>query len=272
MRLLDLIEEVQAFVDATQWPTWTPFGRGLLDETRSTFHGINRDKFDAVKTQEFIIKADLVLSFGPHHSSTNTYGFSDIPDNAITIYFSRNGIKIGTDLFRDLSAKHVLSQLNDYVDLSKIKPYESYPDLPRDHTLYISNVPADNPITQDKLQNILTTFIQRGDIILGETGTPGYSVREMRLPPQTRMSDPVTWLSIGYMLPAAQGAALAQRELGVTYEPNRHARTMLFIGDCSFQMTAQELSTAILHDLNVVVFLINNDGYTIERCIHGRNQ
>lgn len=25
-------------------------------------------------------------------------------------------------------------------------------------------------------------------------------------------------------------------------------------------------------DLNVIVFLVNNNGYTIERCIHGRNQ
>lgn len=86
------------------------------------------------------------------------------------------------------------------------------------------------------------------------------------------MSNPVTWLSIGYMLPAAQGTALAQHELGATYEPDRHARTMLFIGDGSFQMTAQELSTAIRHDLNVVVVLIHNDGCTIERCIHRRNQ
>lgn len=152
MHPLDIIEEVQAFVDATHWPTWTkPIGKGLLDETRSDLHGINWGKFDAVKTQEFISKADLVLKFGLHYSLTNTYGFFDIPDNAITISFSHNGIKIVNDLFRDLSATHVLSQLNDNVDLSKVKPNESYPDLPRDHTLYMSNVPADNHITQDKL-------------------------------------------------------------------------------------------------------------------------
>ncbi|KAJ0114031.1 Pyruvate decarboxylase [Diaporthe amygdali] len=273
MRPLDIVQDVQAFVDATDWPTWTtPFGKGLLNETRPNFHGINRGRFDAIKVQEFISKADLVLNFGPHHSSTNTYGYSNIPDTAITICFSRDGVKIGNDLFHDLPTKSILSQLNDHVNLSKIKPYKSYPDLPHNYSLSISNIPADNPITQDKLWNILATFLRRGDIVMGETGTPGYGVREMPLPPKTRMFTPVTWLSIGYMLPAAQGAALAQRELGVTYEPYRHARTILFIGDGSFQMTAQELSSIIRYDLNVVVFLINNDGYTIERCIHGRNQ
>lgn len=43
-------------------------------------------------------------------------------------------------------------------------------------------------------------------------------------------------------------------------------------GDGSFQMTAQELSTIIKEKLNVLVVLINNDGYTIERCIHGWDQ
>lgn len=37
----------------------------------------------------------------------------------------------------------------------------------------------------------------------------------------------------------------------------------------SFQLTAQELSTIVNHDLRVTMFLIENDGYTIERMIHG---
>jgi pyruvate decarboxylase len=96
----------------------------------------------------------------------------------------------------------------------------------------------------------------------------------MPLPKSTRAFVPVTWLSIGYMLPAAQGAALAQRELieASAYNGNNASRTILFIGDGSFQMTVQELSTIIRHNLNVIVFAVNNDGYTIERCIHGYTQ
>lgn len=37
-------------------------------------------------------------------------------------------------------------------------------------------------------------------------------------------------------------------------------------------MTAQELATIIRLNLNTVVFLINNDGYTIEYYIHGKDQ
>ena len=34
-------------------------------------------------------------------------------------------------------------------------------------------------------------------------------------------------------------------------------------------MTAQELSTILWRDLKPVIFLLNNDGYTIERLIYG---
>jgi pyruvate decarboxylase len=37
----------------------------------------------------------------------------------------------------------------------------------------------------------------------------------------------------------------------------------------SFQLTAQELSTIIRQDLDCTVFLIENDGYEIERWVHG---
>jgi indolepyruvate decarboxylase len=46
-------------------------------------------------------------------------------------------------------------------------------------------------------------------------------------------------------------------------------RHILLIGDGSFQLTAQELSTILRHDLKPLIFLINNGGYTIERTILG---
>jgi TPP-dependent 2-oxoacid decarboxylase len=40
------------------------------------------------------------------------------------------------------------------------------------------------------------------------------------------------------------------------------------IGDGSFQMTAQELSTMIRYQVNPIIFLMNNGGYTIEVELH----
>ena len=70
------------------------------------------------------------------------------------------------------------------------------------------------------------------------------------------------WGSIGYTLPATLGSQLA----------NPHRRNILLIGDGSFQLTVQELSTMIRQDIKPVIFLINNDGYTVERLIHGMEE
>jgi indolepyruvate decarboxylase len=50
-----------------------------------------------------------------------------------------------------------------------------------------------------------------------------------------------------------------------------HRRHLLFVGDGSFQLTAQELSTMLRHDLKPIIFLINNGGYTVERTILGKS-
>jgi indolepyruvate decarboxylase len=45
---------------------------------------------------------------------------------------------------------------------------------------------------------------------------------------------------------------------------------VLFIGDGAFQVTCQDVSTIIRQRLKGIIFLINNDGYTIERIICDR--
>jgi pyruvate decarboxylase len=38
------------------------------------------------------------------------------------------------------------------------------------------------------------------------------------------------------------------------------------------QLTVQELSVMIAHDLKPIIFLLNNSGYTIERYLHGKER
>lgn len=271
-RPMGIIQHVQKLMELN-WPTYTtPYGKGLLDETRDNFHGVYMGSFDKPETQDFVKSTDLVLNFGPHFSGTNSYAYSTIPDPEKTISFTGREITIGAETHRDIPLPAFLDELSQQLrDANAHKAYDSYPKLARDYKIPFSDAPSDAPIAQDRAWRVLANFLRPGDIVMGETGTPGYGVREMPLPKGCRLFNPVTWLSIGYMLPGAQGAALAQRD-SPEYRDVKDARTVLFIGDGSFQMTVQEIGTIIRHNLNVVIFLINNDGYTIERCIHGANQ
>ncbi|TPX11268.1 uncharacterized protein E0L32_001086 [Thyridium curvatum] len=272
---LGIVDAVQRLASSSGWPTWTaPFGKGLLDETPASFHGVFNGSFHDDATREYIEHADVILNFGPHYSSTNSSHYTAIPRVDATIAFTTLGVKIAKDTFRDVSSKRILERVLQEVDFAKIQITSAHESLSRDSLLDIQAEDSPNQITQDRVWRYLGKIVRSGDILMGETGTAGYGCRSIPLPPRTIFFSPVTWLSIGYMLPAAQGASLAQRELAreSKYFGIEDARTILFIGDGSFQMTAQELATIIKHKLDVTIFLINNDGYTIERCIHGRKQ
>lgn len=270
-----ILQELHELVKQTGWPTWiTSFAKGTIDETLPNVHGVWQGAYSTQEEQDYIKSADLILCFGPHFSNTNTYLYTTIPNPDKTIHFKATSVHSGKDVFRDLPSKPFLASLLSKLDLPSLQSKASAFKAP---TKEVPSTPAgDLPISQDKFYTTLGSRLLRpGDIIMGETGTPGYGIRDMALPPNVLCFKPITWLSIGYMLPAAQGAALAQRELHNTRDPStpsRHLpRTILIIGDGSFQMTVQELSTIIRESLNVLIFLINNDGYTIERCLHGHD-
>jgi pyruvate decarboxylase len=59
----------------------------------------------------------------------------------------------------------------------------------------------------------------------------------------------------------------AARQLGYA-QGAKDKRVIACIGDGSFQVTAQEVSTMLRCEQNSIIFLINNGGYTIEVEIH----
>lgn len=274
-RPLRIAKDVQTFTDSTKWPTWTTaFGQGQIDSTKENYHGVYRGKDDAAETRNFFQAADLVIAFGLHSTSTNSYAFTASPDATKTIDFSKKGMILFGEKHRDVSAAIVLQRLLSELSTVKTTHYSEYPKLPRRTHLPLSESTGTSKLTHDKLWKYMGNIVSPGDIVMGETGSASWGVRDFALPQYCKFFSAITWLSIGYMLPAAQGAALAQKELleANNYHDLKSARTFLFIGDGSLQMTIQELASIIRHNLNVTVVVINNDGYTIERCIHGRKQ
>jgi pyruvate decarboxylase len=268
-RAFGVVNEVSHFVKTTGLPTFTyGFGKGLVDETLPNVYGVCTPSH-----KEFVDSCDLVLAFGPHLSGTNTYIFRTIPPEETSVLFRPTSVQVNKDIYRDLPIKYFIEQLTQRLDTSKIAAHEH--NLVHPSAQVLPEASSTDLVSQSGgFWKRLSPFFHSGDIVLNETGTPGYGANEFVLPPHTRQFRPATWLSIGYMLPATLGASYAQHDLIARNEYHNlsTARTILFIGDGSFQMTVQELSTIIHHKLNVIVFLINNDGYTIERCIHGRNQ
>ena len=100
-------------------------------------------------------------------------------------------------------------------------------------------------------------MLKPGDILVAETGTSSMGMGFAQMPKDATFHNQTLWGSIGWATPAAFGAALGA--------PKR--RTILITGEGSHQLTAQEVSQFHRFGLKPIIFLLNNDGYLIERVL-----
>jgi pyruvate decarboxylase len=122
-------------------------------------------------------------------------------------------------------------------------------------------------LTQSFLWPSIESFLRPGDCIVGETGTSNFGLCDITFPPSTRFVTQIYYGSIGFATAATLGVEVARSELSP-----HSGRTILITGDGSMALTIQELGTMIKAKLKIVVFVINNEGYTIERLIWGAKQ
>lgn len=93
----------------------------------------------------------------------------------------------------------------------------------------------------------LSGFLRQDDIVITETGTANFGIVDTTFPTGVTALSQVLWGSIGWSVGALQGAALAARDAG------QDRRSLLFVGDGSLQLSAQELGTVIRHALKPIM-------------------
>jgi pyruvate decarboxylase len=108
-------------------------------------------------------------------------------------------------------------------------------------------------------------YLRSGDLVIAETGTSAYGIpgASIMTKPDMSMYTQTVFGSIGFAAGAAVGSFVAMREL------KYKGRPILITGEGSLQLTVQAFSDLLRHDLGSTIFLLNNDGYTVERLIHG---
>ena len=91
--------------------------------------------------------------------------------------------------------------------------------------------------------------------VIADIGDSLFGAADLEMHRQTEFLSPAYYTSMGFGVPAAVGASMA----------NPDARILVIVGDGAFQMTGMELSTIARHGLNPIVVVLNNHGYTTER-------
>lgn len=146
-------------------------------------------------------------------------------------------------MYPGVRMKGVLRKITDQIKPEELSVQPS-PTVSNEVTKNLDNSPT---ITQAWLWPRVGEFLKENDIVVTETGTANFGIWETRFPKGVTALSQVLWGSIGWSVGACQGAALATKDAG----DNR--RTILFVGDGSFQLTAQEVSTMIRQGLKPIM-------------------
>ncbi|MFI1801714.1 alpha-keto acid decarboxylase family protein [Streptomyces sp. NPDC020379] len=232
-------------------------GKSTVDETGPAFAGIYTGALSDESTRKAVEDTECLILAGAEITDIDTGGFTHHFDATPTIALHPDHAEAGPTRYDHLPLARALDGLTRLLRARPGLRPEARPTPARES----SPVTADGggPLTQKAFWQRLSAALEPGDILIADLGTASFGAQELRLPAGVRFICQTLWASIGYSLPAAFGAQLAA--------PGR--RCVLVIGDGALQLTAQAIGTAARHGAAPVVLVLNNDGYTVERAIHG---
>jgi indolepyruvate decarboxylase len=227
--------------------------KAVIDENFPYYAGVYNGKASAPQTREAIEGSDCLLSIGYRPIDGTSGDFTaSLPAN--TIRARGHSVDIGAYNYQAVTLMEVLRGTIDAVPQVTSRPASQFAAA-----MPAATADGSAKLTQAAYWETLQGYLRPGDVLLTDNGT-SYAIFGFRLPPKCSVVASVIWGSIGYSVGALLGT--------LTAAPDR--RHLLFIGDGSFQETAQELSTMLRNDCKPVIFLINNGGYTIERGYMGK--
>jgi indolepyruvate decarboxylase len=229
--------------------------KGAVPESSVLFMGTYGGVASAPATREAIEGSDCLVTVGYRRVETTVGFFTDkLPASAI--YLNSNSVDMAEKNYQGV---YLAELLRTVAESSSGVASKKQPARPSKRSEF---VPSNDPLTQDAYWKAIQDFLCPGDVIVVEDGASSNGMGRLMLPEDcTYMTGAYVWCSIGYATGALLGAILAT--------PGR--RHILLTGEGSLQMTVQELSTVIRHDLKPLIFVINNSGYTVERAVLGKS-
>ncbi|HFJ9315113.1 TPA: alpha-keto acid decarboxylase family protein [Bacillus tropicus] len=256
-------EYLYQFVEKTGFPIATlSMGKGIFPEKHSQFIGIYTGDVSSPYLRKRIDESDCIISIGVKLTDTITGGFTQDFTKEQVIEIHPYTVKIIDKKYGPVVMKDVLQQLSNVIEHRNEETLDIKPFISESLSITEKFNPKPQMVTQKRFWQQIYHFLQENDVLLAEQGTPFFGSAAIPLPNNTTYVVQPLWGSIGYTLPALLGTQLA----------NVSRRNILIIGDGSFQLTVQELSTILRQNLKPIIFLINNNGYTVERAIHGQNE
>ena len=231
----------------------TIMGKSVVGEHHPFYLGVYEGAMGRDAVRRYVESSDCVLLLGAFMTDINLGVFTARLDPGRSIYATSERLAVGYKTFEEVRFKDFMRGLLR----AKLRP-RTLPLLPRLRPAPPFRLAdAARKVTVQRLFQRLNAFLADDTLVVADVGDALFGAADLFIHRRTEFLGAAYYASMGFAVPAAVGAQLA----------NPRVRPLVLVGDGAFQMTGMELATAARNGLNPIVIVLNNAGYGTERHI-----
>ena len=230
--------------------------KGFFPEEHPQYVGTYWGGISTPGAQAIVDWSDSIVCIGALFNDYSTVGWTAMPHGPGVMVADQNSIRFEGHDFSQIHLRDFLSALAKKVEkrnATMIEYARIRPEQPPEHP-----AAPDAKLMRAEMVRQIRPLVTAATTVIAETGDSWFNGIALALPDGARFEVEMQWGHIGWSVPASFGYALGA--------PDR--RVIALIGDGAFQLTVQEVAQMIRQKLPVIIFLMNNHGYTIEVEIH----
>ncbi len=249
-------EALLTLVARTGFPVaTTALGKGIIPEHTPNYAGTYMGALANEEARALVEDSDLLLCLGAWMTDLDLGGYTAHLDPNRMIIANSERVKVRRHIYEHIPIRNFIKGLLSRLSESGFDgPGTARPaEAPRRPYVPVPEA----RLTTDRFWSRVNHFLRDDHIVVADTGSATFESVKLSLPQGADYLSQSFYASMGFGIPAALGAKLAAPQ----------GRPIVFVGDGAFQMTGQELSSIVRYGQNPVVFLLNNDGYQVERAI-----
>jgi indolepyruvate decarboxylase len=245
-----LQDSLRQLVDHTNIPVAsTLLGKSIINELHPRYIGVYEGAMGHEDVRTYVESSDCLILLGAFMTDVNLGIFTAHLNPGLSIYVTSEKTTIRHHSYEEIYLQDFMAGLL----AAPITRRESGPIPQPEQPLPFH--PTEAPITVRRLFQQLNAFLDDETVVIADPGDAMFAAADMSVHRRTRFLAPAYYTSLGFAVPAAIGAQLADPRL----------RPLVLVGDGAFQMTGMELATAARFGLNPIVVVLNNQGYGTER-------
>ncbi len=247
-----LQDELIKLAESTGMPIATTIlGKSVVSEQHPQFVGVYEGAMGHAHVTEFVEASDCLLMLGCFMTDINLGIFTAKLEPSRCIDATSEDLRIHHHHYRDVRLDDFLRGLIARNMKLKTVPLPERSLAPR--VKWVAE--PDKSLTTARLFTRLDSMLDREMTVIADIGDSLFGSSDLTMGRRTEFISPAYYTSMGFAVPAAVGAGMA----------NPKSRALVIVGDGAFQMTGMEISTIARLGLNPIVVVMNNKGYTTER-------